>query len=284
MSDRRDLWRAGALWLALTAIGEFVVLNWPLMSPGRSAQAEEVDFAFNLLMVYSVPVFMFVVTALVYSIFKWRVKDDQPDGDATPVADHAGFSRGWLVVSIALAALLFFYPGLTGLLALAEEGEPDMVVSLEAVQWHWNISYPEYGVTMENAPELVLPVGHTIRFELTSRDVIHSFWVPAFRMKQDAIPGEITEVYVTPTEEGTFGTDSEMRLQCAELCGTGHARMYVPIRVVSAAEFEAWIAGAGGSGGMDMDHGMDMGEDMGHDDGMDDGMGHDDGMDMEEEG
>ncbi len=277
MSDRRDLWRAGALWLVLTAIGEYVVINWPLMSPGKSAQAEEVDFAFNLLMIYSVPVFTFVVTALVYSIAKWRVKGDEPDGDAPPIADHDGFSWGWLIVSTGLAALIFFYPGVTGLLALAEEQEADLVVELDAVQWHWDVRYPEYEVALENARELVLPVDQTIRFELTSRDVIHAFWVPAFRMKQDAIPGEVTEVYVTPTEEGTFGTDSELRLQCAELCGTGHARMYVPIRVVSAEEFEAWIAGAGGSGGMDMGH--DEGMDMGGDE-----MEGNDSMDMEEEG
>ena len=156
-----------------------------------------------------------------------------------------------------------------------------MVIELEAVQWHWNITFPEYGVTLDSATELVLPVGQSIKFEITSRDVIHSFWVPAFRMKQDAIPGQVTESYVTPTELGTFGTDSEMRLQCAELCGTGHARMYVPIRVVSVAEFEAWIAQMGGDSGSmgDMDMGEDGGE-MGEDE-MD--MGEDD-MDMEEEG
>jgi cytochrome c oxidase subunit 2 len=280
MSDRRDLWRAGALWLALTAIGEYVVVTWPLMAPGLSAQAEEVDSAFNILMIYSVPVFAFVVTALVYSILRWRVKGDEPDGDGPPIEDDPRFSWGWFIVSTALAALIFFYPGLTGLLALAEEGDPDVVIELEAVQWHWNITFPEYGVTLDSATELVLPVDQVIKFEITSRDVIHSFWVPAFRMKQDAIPGQVTEVYVTPTEMGTFGTDSEMRLQCAELCGTGHARMYVPIRVVSTAEFEAWIAEMSGSASPGMD-GMDMGDDQ-MDDEMD--MGEDDGMDMEEEG
>lgn len=279
MSDRRDLWRAALVWLVLVVIGELIVTQVNMLPPGLAAQAEEIDFAFNILLVYSVPVFAFVVTVLGYSIARWRVREPEgPDGDGVPIKDHKGFSWGWFVVTAGLAALLFTYPGLTGLLALAEEPEPDLVVEVEAVQWHWNIAYPELGLSMENAPEMVLPVGSTVRFDITSRDVIHSFWVPAFRIKQDAIPGQTTVAYVTLTETGTYGTNSSLRLQCAELCGTGHARMYIPIRVVSSEEFQAWISQMGGSGGMDMG-GQGM-----SDQGMSDQGMSDQGMDMGEEG
>lgn len=267
---RRDLWLAGVIWLILVAVGEWLVFSIDLVPRAASAQAEEIDFAFETLFVYAVPVVAFVVVVLVYAVVRWRVSE--PGEDGPPIADHRGFSWGWMAVSTGLATLIFFYPGLTGLLALAEEPEPDLVVEVEGVQWSWNLAFPDQGVTIQGAPELVLPVGQTIRFDITSRDVIHSFWVPSFRVKQDAIPGQVKTAYVTTTEEGGFVEDPGMRLQCAELCGTGHARMYIPVRVVPIGEFEAWLAEMNSQGdgmaGMDMGDGEDMG----------------DGMDMDEEG
>lgn len=255
---RGDVWRAGVAWLLLVALGEVAVTRIDLLPPAASAQAEEVDRAFSLLLVYSVPVFAFVVVVLGYAVVRWRT--DNPTEDGPALADHGAFSWGWLAVSTGLAALLFVYPGVTGLLALSEQPEPGLVVEVDGVQWHWDLTYPELGLEIENASELVLPVEETIRFDITSADVVHSFWVPSFRVKQDAIPGEVTTAYVTTTETGGFPDDFNMRLQCAELCGTGHARMYIPVRVVTAEEFQAWVSGMAGSGaaadpmeGMDMD-------------------------------
>ncbi|GEM_PF-108485 len=282
---RRDIVATGVLWAILTALGEWAVLGTNMLPTLASRQGEEVDGAFRLLMIYSVPVMALVLAVLFYSVARWRV--ETPEEDGPPIADHKGFSRGWFIVSSALALLLFIHPGLTGLLALAEEAEaePDLVVELTAVQWHWDVSFPEHGVTMENPPELVLPVGATIRFDLTSTDVIHAFWVPAFRLKQDAIPGQTNSVTITPTEVGSYGEDDAFRLQCAELCGTGHARMFLPVRVVEQAEFQQWLSGAGmgpmeGMEGMDMGEGDDMGE---GGDGMD-MSGDGDGMKMGDEG
>jgi len=94
--------------------------------------------------------------------------------------------------------------------------------------------------------EIVLPVDRRVRFEVTSTDVVHSFWVPAFRMKVDAVPGLTTTVYITPNRTGSLADDNGFRLQCAELCGFGHYVMGVPVRVVEQGEFEAWIAQQGG--------------------------------------
>lgn len=265
MSDRprRDLLWAGAVWVILVVLGEFWVMNMSFMPNAASEQAIEVDGAMDYLFIYSVPVLAFVLTVLGYAVFRWRVSEPSPP--ESDIGDHAGFSWGWLIVSTLLAALLFSFPGLTGLLALAETPEPDLVVEIEGVQWHWDVAFPDRGVSIENPDEILLPVDTVIRFDVTSRDVIHSFWVPSFRMKQDAIPGEVNSVYVTTSETGSFDQDSNMRLQCAELCGTGHARMFVGVRVVEPAEFETWIIEQGGTGG-----GMDMGDE--------------DGMDMGDEG
>ncbi|MCL6650066.1 MAG: hypothetical protein K6U89_17260 [Chloroflexi bacterium] len=113
------------------------------------------------------------------------------------------------------------------------------VVRVEGARWLWKISYPQYGVTSR---ELVLPVGRRVRFDVTATDVLHSFWIPAFRMKIDAVPGMTTRVFITPTATGSFEDNFHFRLQCAELCGLGHNLMRSPVRVVDPAEFEAWVA------------------------------------------
>jgi heme/copper-type cytochrome/quinol oxidase subunit 2 len=97
----------------------------------------------------------------------------------------------------------------------------------------------------------VLPVGKSVGFEITSSDVIHSVWVPAFRMRLDAVPGLTTYMSFTPTETGAYDTDSSFRLQCSQLCGGEHANMRVPVRVVSDAEFASWVQANKSGGGSD---------------------------------
>lgn len=86
-----------------------------------------------------------------------------------------------------------------------------------------------------------MPIDQVVLFKVTSFDVIHSAWFPAFRMKIDAVPGITTNMAIVPNLSGTMGEDPNFRLQCAELCGTGHAIMSLPVRVVTEAEFDAWI-------------------------------------------
>ena len=94
---------------------------------------------------------------------------------------------------------------------------------------------------IEDADELVLPIHQVIEFRITSSDVLHSFWIPGFRQKMDAVPGRVTTFQVTPTIETSFAESTQMRVQCAEICGTGHARMRTRVLVLSEAEFESWI-------------------------------------------
>ena len=114
-----------------------------------------------------------------------------------------------------------------------------MVVQVQGGRWFWRITYPEYGVS--STEEMVLPVDKLVRFEVTSMDVLHSFWISAFRIKVDAVPGMITTTTATPNRIGSFDTDFGYRLQCAELCGLGHTVMAIPVRVVEPGQFEAWV-------------------------------------------
>jgi cytochrome c oxidase subunit 2 len=118
--------------------------------------------------------------------------------------------------------------------------EPATTVSVEAFNWSWRFTYEGTPVsisgTPDNPPQAVLPVGETVRIRLTAADVIHSFYLPDFLFKRDAIPGRTTEFDLTLDEPGVY------RGQCAEFCGLDHWRMRFTIRAVPRSEFDAWLA------------------------------------------
>ncbi|MCL6645673.1 MAG: cytochrome c oxidase subunit II [Dehalococcoidia bacterium] len=235
---KRDLLIAGVLWLALTAVGLFFIGRIDYFPSTMSDKGEEVERAFRVLALLAVPVAAMVVAVLGYSIVAHRSKGD-PTEDGPPIMGRGPFPLAWFGVTSGLTLLIMIYPGLTSLAKMLDNPTPDLVVNVEGIQWTWLVSYPQQEV--QNAREIVLPVDRTVRFDITSRDVLHSFWIPAFLMKVDAVPGMTTTVTFKPTEIGTFQDDSNLRLQCAELCGLSHSRMRIPVRVVTEEEFQAWV-------------------------------------------
>jgi cytochrome c oxidase subunit 2 len=117
---------------------------------------------------------------------------------------------------------------------------PDLVVEVTAFQWDWQFNYPDHGITItgsaEQEPVLVVPTNQTVRLELTSKDVVHSFFVPAFLEKRDIFPGTVQQIDLEVTEPGTY------QGRCAEFCGIYHDRMLFQVEALSPAEFESWIA------------------------------------------
>ncbi|MCP5029594.1 MAG: cytochrome c oxidase subunit II [Actinomycetia bacterium] len=240
--DRQDwVWLFG-LWAVLIAIGEFLVFGLDLLPGQYAREAEVVDEAYIYLMAVSVPVFALVAAALLTSFLRFRTKVVGPDGpteDGPPLHTHPKFLRGWLAVTGLLALSVTINPGFVGLSDLRGESSADLVVEVTAQRWSWSFTY-ENGAT--TTKELVLPVDQRVRFDVTALDIVHSFWVPAFRTKIDAVPGRVHELYVTPDREGEFEDDpANIRVQCAEICGVGHGRMEVPVRIVTEDEFEAWV-------------------------------------------
>lgn len=234
----RHLWIAGILWVLFTALA---ALGTAVMDPFPTPGAEEAEFsdhAFRVMTYMATPVFGFVMAALVYSIVRFRVSG--PDGDGPPIRGRGGVPRVWLGVTTLLAVVVMIYPGLTGLAELRADQSYDMEVDVNGFRWAWTAQYPE-GFTTN---ELVLPVDQRIKFNVTAPpgDVLHSFWVPAFRLKIDAVPGQTTHLWITPTRLGDGATDPAYRVQCAELCGILHARMQMNVRVVEAEEYERWVA------------------------------------------
>ncbi len=244
MRRRHDFLVVGATWVVLTIVGLVWVTTTELNPIKASREAEIIDAGFDFLMLLSVPVFMFVVVVLVYAGFRFRAQDINTDGAG--FRTNKRFITIWVVVSSILAVLVIIHPGLTGLAELQAEPHADFTVEVTARQWAWTFDYTEQGVLLEEADELVLPVNRRVRFLVTSEDVIHSFWIPGFRTKIDAVPGLTTEILTTPVMEGTFRQDPNFRVQCAELCGTGHTRMRTDVVVMSEADFDSWIEGRRG--------------------------------------
>lgn len=242
-SSRLHAARFLVAWVAVTAVAVALLARIELSPAGGSAEAVIVDDALRLLAFLSLPVFTFVLVALAYSVIVFR-RGGVPADDPPPLPEPRGVALGWVAITSALALYVIVNPGLTGMAALGwfEDRPVDLVVRVQAEQWSWTVTYEGSGVTVRKADEIVLPVGRRVRFVVTSTDVVHALWIPAFRVKIDAVPGMETTTEATPNRLGSFEADPLYRLQCAELCGTGHARMTARVTVVEPAEFDRRIA------------------------------------------
>jgi len=172
----------------------------------------------------SIVIFAVVAAVVVYSVWKWRVPLDD-DMDGPPIHGHTGLEIAWTAVPAILVIAIGIVSG--------RAGNRPLEVNAIGQQFTWRFVYTDYDDLTSG--ELVLPVGREARFTMTAVDVIHSFWVPNFGQKQDAVPGIETTILVTPTRTGEFA------VICTELCGLGHATMRAKARVVTQAAFDQWV-------------------------------------------
>lgn len=240
---RRHLAIVTLLWLVMTFVG-LVVAQIAFQPAVMSDKGQMIDDTFKTLLLMSVPVFTFVLAALGYSIVAFR-RRGEPEEDGAPISGRGPIPLAWFVVTSVMALGVMVYPGLTELPAVMHlDSNPDLIVRVQGVQWAWSLNYPQQGV--KTTKEMVLPVNKKIGFEITSADVIHSVWIPAFRVRVDAVPGLTTYLSFTATQTGSMDSDTGLRLQCSQLCGLDHARMALPVRVVTDAEFADWVKANGG--------------------------------------
>ncbi|MGH3022342.1 MAG: cytochrome c oxidase subunit II [Gaiellaceae bacterium] len=221
-----------AVGLALAAVALFI----PWLPDAASEQAGIIDTVYWVVTVICVVIFALVAGVAVYAVWKFRARPDDLD-DGSPIHGHTGLEIVWTLIPTVLVTFIAVYSGVA--LAQAEDLPDDhRTVEVTGEQFAWTFTYPD--VELENGDplvsgELVLPVDEAVEFLITSKDVIHSFWVPEWRMKQDAVRGVTTRTVVEPTKIGTF------EVICTELCGLGHAVMRSQARVLSAADFSAWV-------------------------------------------
>lgn len=201
-----------------------------LLPVEASAQAETIDWLLNIELIAISFLFSIIVVPLIYSLVVFRRKPGE-EGEGEDISGNTKIEIIWTLIPL-LIVLGLAYLGAWSLGDALRVDPQAMVVEVTAFQWGWKFYYPEFGVTTN---ELHLPVDKQILFEMEAQDVIHSFWVPEFRLKQDIVPGRTTEVRITPIELGNY------TLRCAELCGTSHAYMTTPVVVVSTDDFDNWV-------------------------------------------
>jgi cytochrome c oxidase subunit 2 len=233
-------WQITIFFAVLSALGMWGVVVFPIPKylPEGAGIAVEIDWLFKFMAFFSVPILVFVNGYLLYFIIRYRNRPGQPLEEAgSPIHDHPALEFWWTAIPTALMLVL-------GLLSYAlipqyytARAATTDSVAVEAIghQFGWEFRYP--GLRDPVPDELHLPVDRAVTIEITSIDVIHSFWVPAFRLKQDMVPGMVIPITLTPTQIGKY------EIICTEFCGVGHSGMrdrYVYVQ--SPADFDAWYA------------------------------------------
>jgi cytochrome c oxidase subunit II len=242
-SHFRQLLAIGAI-ASVLGVTLGLLIDW--FPTQASEQAETVDTVWDVLIIASVPVFVLVMTVVLYCVWRYRMKPGEELKDGPPIHGNTRLEIVWTAIpAILLVGLCSYsYVALTDI----EEAKADSLeVRVVGEQFTWTFHYKGPGGKDVASPQLYVPRGRPVKFTVQSRDVIHDFWVPAFRMKIDAVPGIDTHLRITPK------TNGEYPVVCAELCGLGHAVMRQTAHVVDRAEFDRWLqeraAGAEGGGG-----------------------------------
>jgi cytochrome c oxidase subunit 2 len=216
-----------AVGVALALVA--VLIPW--LPPADSAEALKIDNVYWFVTIICIVIFALVAGVSLFAVWKFRAPPDDMD-DGLPIHGHTGLEVVWTAVPAALVTAITIYSGVV-LNQIDTVPANHRVVEVTGQQFAWSFHYPDSKVT---SGVLALPIGQTTELKLQAKDVIHSFWVPEWRMKEDAVPGITTDVLVTPTKEGTF------TVICTELCGLGHALMRAQALVLSQADFEKWVA------------------------------------------
>lgn len=202
----------------------------PLTPIAASLEAVRIDSLFDAMMVIMVMIFVLVWGALIVAALRFRAKPDDLT-DAAPIHGNNTLEILWTVAP-ALIVVWLAFASFNVLDDIQDTRAGDMTVIVTGYQFGWEYYYPELDYTSYDA--LYLPAYQDVRLVLRSRDVIHAYWVPAFRLKRDAMPNIDTEMYVTPIEVGRYP------VLCAELCGVGHSLMLGEVVVMDDLEYAAW--------------------------------------------
>jgi cytochrome c oxidase subunit 2 len=232
---RRTITQMVIVGLIASTIGIVIglAINWfPVQG---SEQAKPIDTLWDVLIICSVPVFVLVTTVVLFAARDFRVRPGQEQMDGPPIHGNTKLEVIWTAIpAIVLVSLCTYAYLVLHDIEKAPAAGAERNVTVHGQQFTWTFDYNEGGKKFTSA-QLYVPQGESIRFNVTTRDVLHDFWVPAWRMKIDAVPGITTRYRVTPIRLGTYP------VVCAELCGLGHAFMRQTAHVLPKAEFAAWV-------------------------------------------
>ena len=198
---------------------------------GSSTISNEVDTLFSFLIYSSIVFLCIVVFALIYFSLKYRHREGT-EADTTSGVDHnLKLELVWSIIPTILVMIVFFW-GFNVYLKMNVAPKDALEIKVTGQKWFWTFDYPEGANTVN---ELVAPVDKPVKLLMSSKDVIHSFFVPDFRIKMDVLPNRYTITWFEATKIGTYN------LFCTEFCGTGHSEMIGKVRIVSEAEYNQWL-------------------------------------------
>jgi cytochrome c oxidase subunit II len=218
-----------AMTAAISAV--MVSINWD--GQEASTAAPKIDDLLNVMIVLSSFVFSLVMVMLFYALWKFRAKPgDESDGE--PIHGNTRLEIAWTVIP---TIIVLFGGGYSWVVLndIESPAENPLTVDVFSQQYAWSFGYPGKDMAWSQG-EFHVPVDRQVQFKLHAQDVIHSFWVPEWRIKKDNVPGITTTATVTPDKVGTY------QLICTELCGFGHASMRAKVVVEPAPKFREWVA------------------------------------------
>ena len=232
MYGRLPIAKMLAATVAMTAAISAVMLSINWDGQEASTAAPKIDDLLNVMIVLSSFVFSLVMVMLFYALWKFKAKPgDESDGE--PIHGNTKLEIAWTVIP---TIIVLFGAGYSwSVLSDIEKLDKNpLTVDVFSQQYAWSFSYP----TMSGAyvqGEMHVPLNRQVQFKMHAQDVIHSFWVPEWRIKKDNVPGITTTAIVTPDKLGTY------QLICTELCGFGHASMRAKVVVETPADFSKWV-------------------------------------------
>ncbi|MGJ8621639.1 MAG: cytochrome c oxidase subunit II [Yoonia sp.] len=255
---------AGSASVAQEVNQELEVIGKPVngetgFQPAVTELARDVHWLDNMLLIIITLITLFVTALLAWVIIRYNHKK-QPE--PATFTHNSPLEVAWTVIPVVILVFIGAF-SLPVLFKQQEIPEADITIKVTGYQWYWGYEYVDHGVSFdsymlarEELPEygyddelyllatdtaVVVPVGATVVMQVTGADVIHSWTIPAFGVKQDAVPGRLAELWFAAEQEGIyFG-------QCSELCGKDHAYMPITVKVVSQETYDAWLAEATGT-------------------------------------
>ncbi|HWE80631.1 MAG TPA: cytochrome c oxidase subunit II [Gaiellaceae bacterium] len=228
--------RGGLIQLVLIglvagAIATSIAIFVPWLPTPASREAGRINFVYWFTIIICLFIFSVVSAILIYAMINFRAKEGD-FSDGPPVHGHTLIEIIWTIIPAVLVTAV----AIVSAIVLAKDshaGKNPLKINVIAEQFAWNFEYPGHHFS----PYLYLPVDRGVELRITSNDVIHSFWVPQFAQKQDAVPGQFNNLVITPDRLGTYP------VICTELCGLGHSVMRSKAVVLTAAKYQQWYAG-----------------------------------------
>eukprot|EP01048_Picozoa_sp_COSAG05_P013283 COSAG05_NODE_1399_length_4977_cov_2.256253_2_plen_322_part_00 len=211
---------------------ESLVENGSFWYPQAASDiAATVDTLFYVVLWASVFLFFAIVWVTLYYAFKYRrsQKNLKASGQLT---HHLVLELSWTIIPLILLMGLFYW-GFKDYLNLIIPPADAVEIRVTGKKWFWSFEYPEQGIT--SVGEIVVPVDQAVKFIMTSTDVLHSFYLPNFRVKKDCVPNHYSRIYIKPNRTGTF------QIFCTEYCGDAHSKMMAVLKVVSQEEYTDFL-------------------------------------------